>query len=186
MPIRRGLLFLRGSGTRFRAILQTTPLTFQNHPSILQSNHFAYSQNRPPDPVSSMTESTLSILRRHGIQPTPQRIAVAQYVLHTHAHPTADRVLDEVRKACPTISRATVYNTLNRFVEKGLLAPKVLTGGTVVFDPLVEPHHHFIDEETGRIYDVPWDAVKVTDYQLLEDFEVCEYQVVMRGRAKKR
>ena len=89
-------------------------------------------------------------LRHSGIQPTPQRIAVAEFVLSTAAHPTADGVWMHVRTRCPTLSRATVYNTLNLFAEKGLLKPQPLREGAVVFDPHVQPHHHFIDEDTGR------------------------------------
>jgi Fur family iron response transcriptional regulator len=79
------------------------------------------------------------------------------------------------------LSRATVYNTLNLFVEKGLLRQLVLSEGSVVFDPNLERHHHFVDEATGRIEDVPWDAVQVGDVSRLEGMRVREYMVVMRG-----
>jgi Fe2+ or Zn2+ uptake regulation protein len=128
----------------------------------------------------------LSVLREHGVQATPQRIAVVEYVLQTDSHPTADEVWHKVRRSCPTVSRATVYNTLNLLVEEGLLRTQLLKEGTVVFDCCMEPHHHFIDKATGRIYDVPWGAVKVTGHRSLGDFEVEEHQVVMRGRRKKR
>jgi Fur family iron response transcriptional regulator len=124
-------------------------------------------------------------LRDSGIQPTPQRIAVAEFVLSTAAHPTADEVWMRVQSRCPTISRATVYNTLNLFAEKGLLKPQPLREGVVVFDPHVKPHHHFIDEDTGKVIDVPWDALKVRGGKSLEGFEVREYQVVMRGRRRR-
>jgi Fur family transcriptional regulator, iron response regulator len=82
----------------------------------------------------------------------------------------------------PMLSRATVYNTLNLFVEKGLLRQLVLAEGRVVFDPRLEPHHHFIDDHTGDIEDVPWSAVKVGDVNAIKGYEVREYMVVMRGR----
>jgi Fur family iron response transcriptional regulator len=90
--------------------------------------------------------------------------------------------MSRVRKRFPMISRATVYNTLNLFVEKGLLRSLVLAEGRVVYDPKVEPHHHFIDEHTGRISDLPWDALKVSNLEALDGIEVREYQVVVRGR----
>ena len=120
-----------------------------------------------------------------GIQPTPQRIAVAEYVLNTADHPTADEVWTKVRDRCPTLSRATVYNTLNLFAEKGLLKTQPLKEGVVVFDPHVTPHHHFIDDETGKVYDIPWEAVKVTGEKTLRGLDVREYQVVLRGRKRK-
>jgi len=127
----------------------------------------------------------LSKLAAYGVQPTPQRIAVAEYVLNTADHPTADEVWMKVRDRCPTLSRATVYNTLNLLTKKGLLRTQVLKEGVAVFDPHVAPHHHFIDEGTGKVFDIPWDAVKVTGEKSLRGLEVREYQVVLRGRKRK-
>jgi Fur family transcriptional regulator, iron response regulator len=128
----------------------------------------------------------LTVLREHGIQPSAQRVAVARHVLETREHPAADQVFEAVRRTFPTLSRATVYNTLHLFVEKGLLRELVLAPGKVVFDPKMEPHHHFIEESSGRIHDVPWEALRVTRTDTLPGFDVKEYQVVMRGRARAR
>jgi len=130
--------------------------------------------------------AALSLLREHGIQATPQRIAVVRHVLRTHAHPSADEVWADVRRSCPTVSRATVYNTLNLLVDRGLLRSHLLREGTLVFDPHVAPHHHFVDEESGRIHDIPWDAVTVTGHQSLRGFDVREHEVVMRGRKRSK
>lgn len=127
-----------------------------------------------------------SVLKDFGINPSAQRVAVAQYVLHTDEHPSADEVWTRVRKRFPHVSRATVYNTLNLFVEKGLLRQFVLTEGRLVFDSKTDDHHHFIDEDSGKIHDVPWDAVKVSIVSMLDGFEVREYQVVMRGKKKRK
>lgn len=126
----------------------------------------------------------MAVLRQCGIKPTPQRIAVVENVLKSKSHPSADDVLDRARRSCPTISRATVYNTLNLLVGKGLLCAQILKEGTVVFDPMTERHHHFIDDETGDIYDIPWDTLAVTGKEKLKDFVVREYQVIIRGRRK--
>ena len=131
-----------------------------------------------------MVDDIISVLRAHGIQPTPQRIAVAQCVLGDKSHPSAQQVWERVKRVQPTVSRATVYNTLNLLAEKHLVKVQALNEGTVVFDPHVAPHHHFIDQETGTIHDVPWDAVKVTGEASLPSFDVREYQVVMRGRKR--
>jgi Fur family iron response transcriptional regulator len=128
----------------------------------------------------------VGLLREHGIQPSAQRVAVAQHVLETREHPAADDVFDAVRRTFPTLSRATVYNTLHCFVQKGLLRELVLAPGKVVYDPKMERHHHFIEESTGRIHDVPWEALKVSRTETLPEYEVKEYQVVMRGRARTR
>jgi Fur family transcriptional regulator, iron response regulator len=112
-------------------------------------------------------------------------VAVAEYVLSTREHPSADLVWKRVRERFPLISRATVYNTLNLFVEQGLLQRLSLSEDSVVFDPITETHHHFIDENTGAIHDVPWEKVQVCNIDSLHDYEVREYQVVMRGKLKQ-
>lgn len=132
-----------------------------------------------------MKRDTVSILRDHGIQPSAQRVAVAEFVLHTTEHPSADKVWAGVQENFPMISRATVYNTLNLFVEKGLLRELHLAPDSVLFDPNTERHHHFIDEESGRVYDVPWSNVQVSNARALPGFEVQDYQVVMRGRRRQ-
>jgi Fe2+ or Zn2+ uptake regulation protein len=129
-----------------------------------------------------MKAHVVKLLRDRGIQPSAQRVAVAQYALTTEDHPSADQVWARVRKSFPMISRATVYNTLNLFVAKGLLQPLVLAEGKVVFDPKVDRHHHFIDEDTGSIHDVPWQALEVKNIQALRGYDVRQYQVVLRGR----
>jgi Fe2+ or Zn2+ uptake regulation protein len=131
-------------------------------------------------------ERSAEVLRGHGIHPSAQRVAVARYVLSTADHPSADEVFLRVRRKFPMVSRATVYNTLNLFVSKGLLRQFVLTGGRVVFDPNLDRHHHFIDVDSGQIEDVPWESLRVSDVSALKDFDVSEYQVVIRGRKKNK
>jgi Fur family iron response transcriptional regulator len=131
-----------------------------------------------------MVTDTIGILRRHGIQPSAQRVSVAAFVLATDTHPSAEEVWRAVKKHQPTLSRATVYNTLNLFVSKGLLRALTLAEGRIVFDPHVVPHHHFIDERTGRIYDLGWEALEVRRLEQLRDFEVHDYQVVLRGKRR--
>ena len=132
----------------------------------------------------AMKRDVESILRKHEIQPTVQRVTVAGYVLFTDEHPSAEQVFARVKQLVPVLSRATVYNTLNLLVEKGLLRELVLSEGNVVFDPNVDKRHHLIDEDSGRIHDVPWEALKVANVDGLTDFEVRDYQVVLRGRPR--
>jgi len=125
------------------------------------------------------------MLRRRGIQATPQRIAVAAYILSATAHPSADEVWEMVRRRCPTLSRATVYNTLNLLAAKGLIRAQVLKEGAIVFDPRVDAHHPIIDVNTGKIYDVPWEMLTVSGHERLRGYEVRDYQVILRGRRRK-
>jgi Fe2+ or Zn2+ uptake regulation protein len=129
-----------------------------------------------------MRPDVVELLREHGIQPSAQRVAVAQYILFTDEHPSADTVWARVRSRFPMISRATVYNTLSLFAENGLVRELHLSRDSVVFDANTDAHHHFIDEETGRIYDIPWEKVAMRKLPKVDGFEIHDYQVVMRGR----
>ena len=133
-----------------------------------------------------MKTDLVQLLKKKDILPSAHRVAVAEHVLYTDEHPSADQVWKAVQKRFPVISRATVYNTLNTFVEKGLLRALQLAEGRVVFDPKMDAHHHFMDEATGRIHDVPWDALRVSNVNALEGFEVSDYQVLLRGSVKKK
>lgn len=133
-----------------------------------------------------MKDDVIKILNDYGIQPSAQRVAVAEYVLTTDEHPSADQVFAKVSSNFPMISRATIYNTLNLFVEKGLLRELHIAAGRVVFDPNLNRHHHFIDEETGEIKDIEGQQLKVSNLSSLQDFEISDYQVILRGTTKKK
>ena len=129
--------------------------------------------------------NAITVLKELGIQPTAQRVAIAEAVLGNDRHPTADDILVDAQKRCSIVSRATVYNTLNLFVEKGLVRTQILKEGTVVFDPNTRNHHHFIDEEDGSIIDIPWNWLTVQGRQKLADYDIRDYQVILRGRKKR-
>lgn len=129
-------------------------------------------------------DDLLVLLRSAGLQPTPQRLAVARYVLHARCHPTAEDVLVAARQECPTLSRATVYNTLARLAECGLVKPCAIKAGVVIFDGQTSPHHHLVDVDSGEVVDIPWEAVRVAGADGLDEFEVTDVQVVMRGRRR--
>ena len=128
-----------------------------------------------------MLDSLRESLVEHGIRPSAHRLAVAEYVLTSSDHPSAERVWREVAARFPAISRATVYNTLNLFVEKGMLRALHLDPESVVFDPKLDTHHHFVDEQTGTIHDVAWDKVQVCNIDNLREYDIHEYMVIMRG-----
>jgi len=125
-------------------------------------------------------------LRERGIQPTPQRLLVAECLSKAKGtHPTADDVLRLVRRKWPAVSRATVYNTLNLFAEKGLVRRQTLREGIAVFDPTPDPHHHLVDLESGEIVDLPADSLRVEGLDRIEGYDVVEVSVVVRGKRRR-
>jgi Fur family iron response transcriptional regulator len=131
------------------------------------------------------SEGVRGILKEAGIQPSASRMAIASYVCGTDAHPTADEVKDQVEKTFPTVSLATVYNTLNLFVEKGLLKEvQDSRQRSVRYDCNTKAHFHFVDEDTGRIIDLDADVLRFNPdlSKLGSEFKVREIEITLRGR----
>jgi Fur family iron response transcriptional regulator len=125
-------------------------------------------------------------LRRAGVALTLQRMAVAHVMMATPSHLTADEVLTRVRGIMPEISRATVYNTLKLFKDKGLLREIIVNAEQIVFDSTVAPHHHFYDVDTGQVTDVPTGEITVTGTpKLPADLEIESIELVVRVRRRK-
>jgi len=86
----------------------------------------------------------IKALRGRGYKATPQRIAICRFALYSYEHPTAQRIYCEVKKAYPTVSLATVYNTIQILKEIGLLQEVCLSRDETRFDPNLEPHVHLV------------------------------------------
>jgi Fur family peroxide stress response transcriptional regulator len=93
-------------------------------------------------------------LENAGIKPTYQRLSVLEYLRDSKAHPTAEEIYEYLIKRIPTISLTTIYNTLNLFVEKGLVVTLTVTGAVVRYDYNIIPHHHFLCKRCGKIIDI--------------------------------
>ena len=100
-------------------------------------------------------------LRAAGIPVTLQRLAIANALFERPVHMTAEQLLKQVKARVPETSRATVYNSLKLFVDKGLVKELVVDPGRVVFDSNTEPHFHLYDIVTGNLTDVPADQMRV-------------------------
>ena len=98
-------------------------------------------------------QQMLDELKKAGLKLTPQRIAIVREIADDLSHPTAQSLFDRLRPAFPTMSFATVYNTLDALARCGLSSSLHL-GGPVRFDPNVAPHHHAVCDKCGAIADL--------------------------------
>lgn len=90
-----------------------------------------------------------------GLKPTAQRIMILEYLArNTKKHPTAEQIHDAMHKKTPTLSLATVYNTLNSFAEAGLVTALTITGTEVRYEYATAPHHHLLCKHCGKIIDI--------------------------------
>ncbi len=124
-------------------------------------------------------------LRKAGVPLTMQRLAIAQVLLAKPAHMTPDQILTEVQKNMAEISRATVYNTLNLFKEKGLVRELIVGPGQAVYDSNTSPHFHIYNVVTGEMSDIPAGDLKVVGKTaLLAGVKLEEVDVIIRVNNK--
>jgi len=108
--------------------------------------------------------NALERLRRVGLRPTRQRLALARLLFDQgNRHVTAEQLHCEASVASVRVSLATVYNTLHQFTAAGLLNEVVVESGRSYFDTNVDDHHHFFFEDSGRLQDIPGDTVLVSE-----------------------
>ena len=84
----------------------------------------------------------LAKFEQHNILPTSQRLEVAQILLQKAQHLSADQIIDRLRAAKSTVSKATVYNSLNLFVERHLVNECLVDPERRIYDSNITPHHH--------------------------------------------
>jgi Fur family peroxide stress response transcriptional regulator len=90
---------------------------------------------------------------------TPQRLAICELVLSSKEHPTVERVYQAVQKKYPTISLATVYQTLHLLTETGLLQELGFHDGVTRYDPDTSPHINIVCQNCGAIQDYESESV---------------------------
>jgi len=92
--------------------------------------------------------------RKLGLKLTPQRLAILEYLDGNKMHPSAEDIYNAVKKKFPTMSFATVYNTLETLRKRGLVRELSIDGERKRYDPDIEPHHHILCIKCRKIVDV--------------------------------
>jgi Fur family transcriptional regulator, iron response regulator len=108
--------------------------------------------------ISSPSDALQQCARKladYGIRPTAQRVRIATLLLAAPQHLSAEQILAGLRGSGTRVSKATVYNTLNLFAEKGVIRQLSVDGARSWFDSNIAPHYHFHDVDTGALMDVP-------------------------------
>ena len=118
-------------------------------------------------------------MREAGLKMTPQRLAIVGELADDPTHPTAQELYDRLQPAMPTMSFATVYNTLSALAGAGLVTPRALTTGGTRFDPNVDPHDHAVCDGCGVVTDIR--RVETEPVSVPEGFRIRAVERVYRG-----
>jgi Fur family transcriptional regulator, peroxide stress response regulator len=113
---------------------------------------------------------------------TPQRVAILEAIVQLNNHPTAENIIEFIRKNHPNIATATVYKVLDALVENRLIK-KVKTEKDIMrYDAFMESHHHlycsdsdriedYLDEELNEILEKHFERKGIQDF-IIEDIKL--------------
>ena len=122
-------------------------------------------------------------LKHAGVTPTQQRVEIAQILFRQPQHMSAEQVLSVVNASSSVVSKATVYNTLGLFAEKGLVREVIVDPAKIFYDSNVSEHHHFFNVDTGELTDIHPAAVRVDAMPSLPEGTVADgVEVIIRLR----
>ena len=120
---------------------------------------------------------------RCGILATPQRLEIAGLLLERPQHLSAEQIIEQLRQGGSGVSKATVYNTLNLFVERGLIKECIVDPERRFYDSNTRAHHHFYDVDTGQLTDIAHDLIKFAELpELPADGSVDQVEVLIKVR----
>lgn len=115
------------------------------------------------------------------IKPSVQRIKILEYLIENRCHPTVDQIFTAVHKEIPTLSKATVYNTLHQFVNANMLRVITIEENETRYEIDLNDHGHFHCKACGLVYDFNIDTDALVPDDQLNGYEVTEKNVYYYG-----
>ena len=107
-------------------------------------------------------DKTILRLNKFLIRPTKQRRLIAETLFEKgDRHVTAEQIFNEITNKDQKVSLATVYNTLNEFVEKKIIREISINSNVSYFDTNPNAHHHFYNSNTEDIIDIPEEEIYI-------------------------
>lgn len=132
-----------------------------------------------------MSKESYNRLTSVGIRPSVQRLAIMDYLLTHHTHPTIEEVYSHTVKEVPTMSKTTVYNTLRMFSERGAAQMITIDDHHICYDGELRPHVHFMCKKCGKVYDFfEEEAPNLTFPKMVNGHQVNEAQLYYKGVCK--
>ncbi len=98
-------------------------------------------------------DELIEYLRKNNIRPSNIRLKVLKYLLENRNHPTVEDIYHHIIHEIPTLSRTSIYNTVNLFKDRGIVNELSLNEKELRYDINTRLHGHFKCESCGNIYD---------------------------------
>ncbi|NMB07535.1 MAG: transcriptional repressor [Tissierellia bacterium] len=134
--------------------------------------------------MKKSNEWMMDYLREHNIKPSTIRIKVLEFLLNNRIHPTVDEIYKSLIEDIPTLSKTSIYNTLDLFSEKGVVKILALCEKELRYDIDTNSHGHFKCEKCGKVYDFPLEGNLIIKDEL-EGFKINSENIHLYGICKK-
>lgn len=115
---------------------------------------------------------------------TPQRLAILDFLEGNKSHPSAEDIYQHVSLTIPTITRATVYNTIDALIAQGMVAELRVDAKRRRYDPNTARHQHLICTRCGSVRDLHAQPEPVIESAELDGFHVSDVRVEIYGVCK--
>ncbi len=169
--------------------MKTKVITFEEDKNHQMENNISIDQKiqkKAPIKYKLTKREVAELLREKGINPTSQRVEIAHFIYQKPQHVSAEEILNYLNKEYEKVSQATVYNTLKLFVEKNVVKELIFSSDRIFYDSNTSDHHHFLDIESGKIYDIPACLIPTPELNKVElgNIEIEEVNILIKGRLK--
>jgi len=135
-------------------------------------------------PLTGARAGAARTLESRNIIPTPQRVEIASILLARPQHLSAEQVLCALAQGDLTVSKATVYNTLGLFAEKGLVREVIVDPSKVFYDSNCSDHHHFYDVDSSTLEDINAGEITLAGLPAMPEGKVVDrVDVIVRVRS---
>lgn len=134
--------------------------------------------------MNTLFQDLTNLLVQNDIRPSYQRIKILEYLHNNHIHPTADDIFHALIPEIPTLSKSTVYNTLDLFINNELVKLLSIEDTEARYDILTNNHGHFKCMSCGEIYNFSIDIENLTIDEL-DGFMINDKNVYFKGVCPK-
>ena len=116
-----------------------------------------------------------------GLKLTPQRLAILDFLEGNTSHPSAEDIYRVLHEKYPTMSLATVYNTLDTLKLRGRVLELSIDPGKKRFDPNTKQHNHLICVKCKKVIDIHEKFNVDLSGSLIPDFDILGHHIEFYG-----